>query len=66
MDSRRRLSTWAAGVAPFTVGYLRRPPVDERVLKVSVLHPEKATMAGAVPALALSPDGRRLGERLVV
>ncbi len=35
----------------FTVGYLRRAPVDERVLKVSVLHPEKATMAGAVPGL---------------
>ena len=72
--NRKRLAWIVAGVCllgllaslPFTVGYLRRAPVDERVLKVSVLPPEKATMAGAVPTLPpLSPDGRR-GERLVV
>jgi Tol biopolymer transport system component/tRNA A-37 threonylcarbamoyl transferase component Bud32 len=45
---------------PFAVAYLRRAPVDERVLKVSVLLPEKAIMSGGVSAMALSPDGRRL------
>ena len=45
---------------PFVILYLRRAPVDERVLKLSVLPPEKATLVGGVPTLALSPDGRRL------
>jgi Tol biopolymer transport system component len=45
---------------PLVISYLRRAPVDERVLKVSVLVPEKATMIGAVPGMAVSPDGRRL------
>ena len=45
---------------PFVIAYLRRVPVDERVLRFSLLPPEKSTMAGTVPALALSPDGRRL------
>ena len=36
---------------------LRRAPVDERVLKVSVMTPEKATMIGPV---AVSPNGRLL------
>jgi len=42
------------------VAHLRRAPVHERVLKLSVLLPEKAIMAGAITPLALSPDGRRL------
>ncbi|HET6890176.1 MAG TPA: hypothetical protein VFH31_03670, partial [Pyrinomonadaceae bacterium] len=37
-----------------------RTPVDERVLKLSVLPPENATVAGAGTGFALSPDGRRL------
>jgi serine/threonine protein kinase/Tol biopolymer transport system component len=45
---------------PFAIAYLRRAPVDERILKVSVLPPENATMAGAGANLAISPDGRRL------
>jgi Tol biopolymer transport system component len=44
---------------PFAIAYLRRAPVDERVLKLSVLAPEKATMIGTV-GMAVSPDGRRL------
>jgi serine/threonine protein kinase/Tol biopolymer transport system component len=45
---------------PFVIAYLRRTPVDERVLKLSVLPPENATVAGAGTGFALSPDGRRL------
>ena len=45
---------------PFAIAHLRRAPVDERVLKFSVFPPEKASLSGAVPALAISPDGRRL------
>lgn len=66
--NRERLAWIVAGVCllgllaalPFAIAHLRRAPVDERVLKVSVMPPGKATMSGAVPALALSPDGRRL------
>jgi eukaryotic-like serine/threonine-protein kinase len=62
--NRERLA-WIVGLLgllvalPFAIAYLRRAPVDERVLKVSVLLPEKATMPG-MTAMALSPDGRRL------
>ncbi|MEO8436146.1 MAG: protein kinase [Pyrinomonadaceae bacterium] len=45
---------------PLAIAYLRRPAVDERVLKVSLLPPEKVSMAGTLPGIALSPDGRRL------
>ena len=45
---------------PFVIAYLRRAPIDERVLKFSVLLPEKTNLTGTVPAVALSPDGRRL------
>jgi eukaryotic-like serine/threonine-protein kinase len=40
--------------------YFRRTPADERVLKMSILPPEKVTLPGSVTALAVSPDGRRL------
>ena len=66
--NRERLAWIVAGVClfgllaalPFVISYLRRAPVDERILKMSVLVPEKATMIGAVPGMAVSPDGRRL------
>jgi len=66
--NRERLAWILVGVCllgllaslPFTVSYLSRAPVDERVFKLSVLPPEKANMTGIVPAMALSPDGRRL------
>ncbi|MGH9880851.1 MAG: protein kinase domain-containing protein, partial [Pyrinomonadaceae bacterium] len=66
--NRERLAWIVAGVCllgllvalPFAIAYLGRAPVDERVLKVSVLAPEKATMIGTVPGMAVSPDGRRL------
>jgi Tol biopolymer transport system component len=46
---------------PFAIAHLRRAPEDVRVLKLSLLPPEKANIAGAgLPSLALSPDGRRL------
>jgi eukaryotic-like serine/threonine-protein kinase len=44
----------------FAFLYFRRTPADERVLKLSILPPEKVTLPGSVTALALSPDGRRL------
>jgi serine/threonine protein kinase len=40
--------------------YFRRFPPDERVLKMSVLPPEKTTFPGSVAAVAVSPDGRRV------
>jgi len=63
--NRERLAWIVAGVCllgllaalPFAIAYLRRAPVDGRVLKFSVLPPEKSTMARA---MALSADGRRL------
>jgi len=66
--NRERLAWVVAGVCllgllaalPFVIAYLGRAPIDERVINLSVLPPEKATMTGAVPTLALSPDGRRL------
>jgi Tol biopolymer transport system component len=66
--NRERLAWIMAGVCllgllavlPFAIAHLRRAPVDERVLKLSVLPPEKATMAGVAPGMSLSPDGRRL------
>ncbi len=65
--NRERLAWILVGVCllgllaalPFAITYLRRAPVVERVLRFSLLPPEKATM-GAVPAMALSPDGSRL------
>ena len=45
---------------PFVFLYFRRAPLDERVLKLSVLPPEKAAMTGVVPGVAVSPDGTRL------
>ena len=45
---------------PFALAYWRRAPVDEQVIKLSILPPEKAIIPGALPAMALSPDGRRL------
>ena len=44
----------------FVFLYFRRAPVDERVLKLSVLPPEKAALTGVVSGLAVSPDGTRL------
>lgn len=66
--NRERLAWILVGVCllgllaalPFVIAYLRRTPVDERVLKLSVLPPENATVAGAGTGFALSPDGRRL------
>ncbi|MEJ7577054.1 MAG: serine/threonine-protein kinase [Pyrinomonadaceae bacterium] len=60
--NRERLAWTVAGVfllrllaaLPFAVAYLRRAPADERVLKLSVLPPEKADMTGAVPGTACS------------
>jgi eukaryotic-like serine/threonine-protein kinase len=66
MPKKRERVAWiVAGVCllgllaalPFAIAYSRRAPVDERVLKFSVLTPEKAALAGTI---ALSPDGRRL------
>ncbi|HET6645923.1 MAG TPA: protein kinase [Pyrinomonadaceae bacterium] len=45
---------------PFVFQYFRRAPVDKRVLKLSVLPPEKTTLTGVVSGLAVSPDGTRL------
>ncbi|MBA3766268.1 MAG: PD40 domain-containing protein, partial [Acidobacteria bacterium] len=45
---------------PFAVAHWRRAPVDERVLMLSLLPPEKVNMTRIVTAMALSPDGRRL------
>lgn len=45
---------------PFVIAYLRRAPKDERVLKMSVLLPEKTTMTLGPSSMAVSPDGRRL------
>lgn len=65
----RELFAWiAAGVLmlglltalPFAIAYLRRTPVTERVLRLSVLPPEEARMGGIVSAISLSPDGERL------
>ena len=66
--SRERLAWIVAGVfllgllaaLPFAIAYLSRAPADERVIKLSLLPPEKATMTGIVMAVAVSPDGRRL------
>ena len=50
-----------AAVAAFATHYFRSTPIDKRVLKLSIMPPEKTTltMTGAV-SLALSPDGHRL------
>ncbi|MDQ3254066.1 MAG: protein kinase, partial [Acidobacteriota bacterium] len=41
---------------PLALAHLRHAPPDERVVKLSLLPPEKASLGG----IALSPDGRRL------
>jgi len=46
---------------PFVIAYLRPAPKDERVLKMSVLLPEKTTMTSGVSPVAVSPDGRERG-----
>ena len=64
--NRERLAWILAGVLllgllaalPYAITQLRRAPEDVRVIKLSVLPPEKATLMG--PSMALSPDGRRL------
>ncbi len=66
--NRERLAWIVAGVCllgllaavPFAIAYLRRAPVDERVLRLSLMPPEKANLTVGVPAMALSPDGHRL------
>ncbi len=66
--NRERVAWIVAGVLllgllaalPFAVAHWRRAPVDERVLKLSVVPPEKVNMTRIVTAMALSPDGRRL------
>ncbi|MGI9069039.1 MAG: protein kinase domain-containing protein [Pyrinomonadaceae bacterium] len=66
--NRERLAWIVAGVLlvgllaalPFAIAHLRRAPEDLRVLKLSVMPPEKATIFVIVPAMALSPDGRDL------
>jgi eukaryotic-like serine/threonine-protein kinase len=40
--------------------YFKRAPANERVVKFSILPPEKVTLPGSVAAFAVSPDGRRL------
>ena len=64
----RELIAWTiAGIAlvvaavALAVNYSRSTPGDKRVLKLSIMPPEKTflTMTGAV-SLALSPDGQRL------
>jgi Tol biopolymer transport system component len=60
---RSRVGWIAAGVfaiVALVLGYFnfRRPSDDPRLLKVSVLPPEKVTLLGDIPAV--SPDGRRL------
>src|SRR4030095_7634081 len=44
----------------FAFLYFKRAPPDERVLKFSILPPEKVTLPGSVATFAVSPDGRRL------
>ena len=64
----RELIAWIlAGIAVVVAGialaanYFRSTPVDKRVLKLSIMPPEKTTitMTGAV-SIAISPDGQRL------
>ncbi|MGI9168312.1 MAG: protein kinase domain-containing protein [Pyrinomonadaceae bacterium] len=62
--NRERLAWIGMGVCllgllaalPFAIAHLRRAPIEERVLKLSVLPPGDATAR----TMALSPDGRRL------
>ncbi|MFN2480058.1 MAG: protein kinase, partial [Pyrinomonadaceae bacterium] len=66
--NRERVAWAVAGILllgllaalPFAIAHLRRAPVEERVLRLSLLPPENASMSRIVPAMALSPDGRRL------
>jgi serine/threonine protein kinase/Tol biopolymer transport system component len=60
----RRALPWAAAVVStiaaliFAVAYVARLSEEPRTLKMSILPPEKATFASALPAA--SPDGRHL------
>jgi eukaryotic-like serine/threonine-protein kinase len=45
---------------PFAVAYLRRSPTEESVIRLSVSLPDKVTMSGTTPAVAISPDGRQI------
>jgi Tol biopolymer transport system component len=40
--------------------YFRSTPADNRMLRVSIVPPEKTSTTGAAPTVELSPDGRRL------
>ena len=44
----------------FALLYFKRAPANERVVKFSILPPEKVTLPGSVAAFAVSPDGLRL------
>jgi eukaryotic-like serine/threonine-protein kinase len=44
----------------FALLYFKRAPANERVVKFTILPPEKVTLPGSVAAFAVSPDGRHL------
>src|SRR5215510_10362520 len=62
----RELVAWiVAGIAVLAVialatRYFRGTSPDKRVLRLSIMPPTKTTLTGALPAMVLSPDGRRL------
>jgi serine/threonine protein kinase len=43
---------------PFAIAHLRGAPTEQRVLRLSLLPPEKVNMTQIVPAMAVSPNGR--------
>src|SRR5499433_2723952 len=62
----RELIAWiVAGIAVLAVialatRYFRGTPPDKRVLRLSIIPPEKTTLSGVLQTMALSPDGRRM------
>jgi len=65
IKSRELIAWMVAGIAVLALivlatRYFRSTPVDKRVLRLSILPPEKTSATGATPTLELSPDGRRL------
>ncbi|HJZ81541.1 MAG TPA: protein kinase, partial [Pyrinomonadaceae bacterium] len=62
----RELIAWiVAGIAvvalvALATRYFRGTPPDKRVLRLSIIPPEKTTLSGVLQTMALSPDGRRM------
>ena len=65
-SKKRTMLVWALAaittVAALSAAalYFRRAPEGARVLRMSVLLPEKTSFIGTVPTISLSPDGRYL------